>query len=534
MFSKNIIVGVSVSPETGLEIAQVDYLTGTVLKYGRKTVDYNIVKREIADLDLFKETLQDLLEEMDIQKGTELVLNLPTVAMKVTDYPAALEETQVESAIEEELYENPYLKNFDPAYSSAVVNSSLQFKKVAYTALNKSMLIELLMSIKEMGYKIRTVDTSINSILRSLIYTDRVNTEPDTSWVLMVVDNSTCRIMQMLGRNYVDYYEEKISIGEVLSDAENYATVISAADPILRNLPSKYLCIVSRTNVISAEVLANKISYSAPITYQEANCYLKEPLLKLSNLVEEEYTKSITLEVIGAAIYPDFAKTSYINFNLFNKTLGDIYLMEQPPTIMGGTVVLTNPLLAVVFFVIAAVLIFILISTLGWFAVQNNGMRQNINDMNREIESINSYIERHKDISAETFDEGDEIRIGVQHNKNVYSYYTIVGTEIPQKLWLTYLKLGEKTTIEGQADNLESVYAFFRSLKDYNPGSDLVLQRLGLATKGAREINDISSDSVLTSLDADFYQFRISNEPEKSSGKGGSKANNLPELEVIN
>ena len=514
MFKKSVVVGVSISPEMGLEIAQVDYATGTVIKYGRKSVDYNIVKREIADLDLFKETLQDLLEEMAIPKGTELVINMPTVVFKIADYPGALEPIQVESAIEEELYDNPYLKNYEPCYSYSVVNSTLQFNKIAYTALNKSSLIELILSIKEMGYKVNAIDTSVNSVLHSLIYLDRINSDPDTNWVLLLIDNSCCRIMSMQGRNYVDAFEEKISIGEVLSDAENYATVIAAVEPILKNLPSKYLCVVSKTNVISAEVISNKITYSAPIIYQEANYYLKEPLLHMSDLVDAEYTKSISLDVIGASIYKEFSQISYINFNLFNKTLGEIYLMEQPPTILNGKIVLTNNFLLFVGAIITAFLVFILISTWSWFSIQQASMNNEISKMETEISKIDQFIKAHPEFSGEVFDEGAEIRKGLVHNKNVYSYYTIVGTEIPQKLWLTYLKLGGKTTIEGQADNLESVYAFFRSLKDYNPSSDITLQNLALATAGPKELNDIDSDSVLTTLDADFYEFKISNDDE--------------------
>ena len=137
------------------------------------------------------------------------------------------------------------------------------------------------------------------------------------------------------------------------------------------------------------------------------------------------------------------------------------------------------------------------------------------------------------------FDDGDEIRTGLEHNKGVYSYYTIVGTEIPKKLWLTHLKLGEKTTIEGQADNLESVYGFFRSIKDYNPESAIKLQKLGLASKSKVDITDdnadFDTDSILTSMNADFYEFKISDEPEVSKDQlknGGANAG-LPELETI-
>ena len=528
MFKKSTVIGVSVSPEVGLEVAQIDYSSGTVLKYGRKPVDYSAVKREIADLDLFKESLQDLLEELEIPKGSELVLSLPTVTFKVTDFPSALEPVQVESAIEEDLYENPYLQNYEPCYSYSLVNSTLQFNKYAYTAVQKQTVIELILSIKDMGYKVSAIDTSVDAALKSLIYLDRINSEPDTNWVLLTVDNGCCRISSMLGKKYIDAFEEKISIGEVLSDAENYATVISAIEPILKNLPSKYLCVVSKTNIISAEVLANKISYSAPIIYQEANTFLKEPLLNISSLVDEKYATGISLDVIGAAIYNDYKQNTTVLFNLFNKTLGDIYFMEQPPTIMNGKIVLSNGLLIFAGSIILAVIVLLIILISGFFIVQNTKMNSEISQTESEIQKIDLFLEKNKGISAETFDEGDEIKLGLQHNKNIYSYYTIVGTEIPQKLWLTHLNLGNKTTIEGQADNIESIYAFYRNIKDYNPSSDISLQELGLATASNRGLNDddLDAESILTSLDADFYKFRISNDTAQPAAKDDDNSNN--------
>ena len=555
MFKKSTVIGVSVTPEMGLEVAQIDYSTGTVEKYGRKSIDYNVVKREVADLDLFKDSLQDLLEEMAIPKGTELVICMPTVAMKVGDYPAALESIQMESAIEEDLYENPYLKNYEPCYGYQIIDSTLQFRKVAYSALQKSIMIELVMSIKEMGYKVRAIDTSASSVLNALIYLDRVNTDPDTNWVLLTIDNSCCRVMSMLGKKCIDVMEEKISIGEVLSDAENYATAISAIEQLLNNLPSKYLCIVSKTNVISAEVISNKISYSAPIVYQEANCYQKEQFLNYSQLVDVEYAKTMTLDVIGAAIYADYARSNN-TFNLFNKSMGEVFLIDQPLSLFNGKVVLSNGFLLLLGLIVLAIFVVVDITIVGWFTVQNNNLQSDIDDIKAKIAKTDAFLEEYKNISADAFDEGDEIRIGLQHNKNVFSYYTIVGKEIPQKLWLTRLKLGEKTTIEGQADNIESVYSFFRSIKDYNPKADIVLQKLGLATMGPRELSDVDSESVLTTLNADFYEFRISNdvfkdEEEESSDNSkksknkkakkntnqtnnSTKASELPDLELIN
>lgn len=554
LLKKSSIVGVSVTPEVGLEVAQIDFATQTVLKYGIRQLEYDASRREIADLDLFKEALQDLFFELQIPKGTEVVLNIPTVAFKTNDYPAALDEAQISNAIEEELADHYIFKTVEPAVSAVrLPNASMQFYKIAYTAAQKQMLIEIALGIKDMGYKLVGIDTSVNSVLNALMYKQRVDVSID-SWVLLIVDSYCCTIITMNGKNYVDTYEERISIGQVLDDAENYSTVVGTVTPILKNLPSKYLCVVSKTNIISAEVLASKLSYTAPIIHQEANCFSKEAFLELGPEVDEKFANIVSLDIIGAAIYKDFEQYSDAHFNLFNKSLGDIYTSEQPPEIMlgGRTIVFTPQLLIFAFIVVAIVIILLTVGALLYYANLISTQQNKMAELNQKVQEINQFLKDNENVSSDLFDEGDEIRLGLAHNKNIYSYYTIVGTEIPKKLWLTHLKLSDKTTIEGQADNLESVYAFFRSIKDYNPNSDIKLQKLGLASKTSftpieenvengdnTNSQEFDTDSILTSLNADFYEFIISD--DKNAGKSQAKQgtentdnNGLPGLEPIN
>lgn len=554
LLKKSSIVGVSVTPEVGLEVAQIDFATQTVLKYGIRQLEYDASRREIADLDLFKEALQDLFFELQIPKGTEVVLNIPTVAFKTNDYPAALDEAQISNAIEEELADHYIFKTVEPAVSAVrLPNASMQFYKIAYTAAQKQMLIEIALGIKDMGYKLVGIDTSVNSVLNALMYKQRVDVSID-SWVLLIVDSYCCTIITMNGKNYVDTYEERISIGQVLDDAENYSTVVGTVTPILKNLPSKYLCVVSKTNIISAEVLASKLSYTAPIIHQEANCFSKEAFLELGPEVDEKFANIVSLDIIGAAIYKDFEQYSDAHFNLFNKSLGVIYTSEQPPEIMlgGRTIVFTPQLLIFAFIVVAIVIILPTVGALLYYANLISTQQNKMAELNQKVQEINQFLKDNENVSSDLFDEGDEIRLGLAHNKNIYSYYTIVGTEIPKKLWLTHLKLSDKTTIEGQADNLESVYAFFRSIKDYNPNSDIKLQKLGLASKTSftpieenvengdnTNSQEFDTDSILTSLNADFYEFIISD--DKNAGKSQAKQgtentdnNGLPGLEPIN
>ena len=545
LFKKSVIVGVSVTPEVGLEVAQIDFATQTVLKYGVRPLEYDINRREIADMDIFKESLQDLFIDLQIPKGANIILNIPTVSFKVNDFPAALDEEQITNALDEELAENPFFKESEPGISAVQLpNSTIQFNKIAYIAAQKNVLVEIAMLIKDLGYKLYAVDESINSVLRALIIKERVNAEPNVSWVMLIVESFCCRVVPMNGRNFVDAYEEKISIGAVLGDAENYSTVINAVTPLLKNLPSKYLCVVSKTNIISAEVLASKLTYSAPIIHQEANSFSKEAFMEVGPGVDEALAATISLDIIGTALYKDFEALTTVNFNLFNKTLGDIYLQEQPPELhlAGRTIVLSNQNLLVALILVALVVLIPSIAGYIYLATNISILNNEKEKLEREISDIEKFLKENNAISTSMFDEGFEIKMGLTHNKNIYSYYTIVGTEIPKKLWLTHLKLSDKTTIEGQADNLESVYAFFRSVKDYNPDSQIKLQKLGLASSAKIQTLDenaeFDTDSILTSLNADFYEFRISDEPEVSKNDLKKDDNNadsgaLPDIEDI-
>ena len=537
LFKKNIVVGVSVTPEIGLEAAQIDFVSKKVLKYGFRQLAYDNNRKEIADLDIFKEALQDLLTELQIPKGAEIVLNFPAITFKVKDYPASLNEEQILNAISEELLEHPIFGNEEPVVDAAQLpNSTIQFNKIAYTALQKTSLIEIAMQIKDLGYKLSVVDTSVNTTLNALIYKERVDVNPSSSWVLLLVDSGYCRIIPMQGRNYVDCVEEKISIGEVLGDAENYATVVGAVKPILRQFPSQYLCVVSKTNVISAEILAGQLEYNAPIIHQEANNYAKEPFLEVAPDIDENSANLISVDVIGAAINKEFSTFSNAHLNLFNSSLGDVYLLEQPPVVKFNSVSITLSLenmlkviivLAIIFAVVVGFVTAVLSNVIGKKHAQ-------ISELESKAANINKYLKENESVSAELFDEGDEIRMGLVRNKNIYTYYTIVGTEIPKKLWLTSLELGDNITIEGQADNLESIYSFFRNIKDYDPSSNVKLQKLGLASvssnlqeiamldeesdnnkkENVSEVDSFDTDSIITSMTADYYQFRISDKPE--------------------
>ena len=517
------IVGVSVTLERGLEVAVLDHKAGVIIKYAHADLVYDNARKQIADLDIFKETLGDVFAELEIKKGSKISLSIPSTEFKISDYPASLEEDQLQNVIEEELTGVPLFQGEEPCFDAALLpNSTMQFNKIVYGASSKSMLIEVAMQLQEMGYDLVSIDCSVNSTINSLIYTQKIGMSDDFSWVLLLIEEGCCRIIPMLGHNYIDYFEEKIAIGEVLGDAENYKTVIETVTPLLKNLPSSCLYVVSKTDVISAEALASQITYNSQIVHLEANNFARElPIDVAPDAIID--AKIISYDVIGAAAYSIIKPKTSTMLNLFNASLGDVYNDKQPLSIrIGGSVfVLSVQNMAILSSIIGGILLVTIIIALIFLTGIINKQNEQLDEMTTQINAIDQKLAQNKNISTSLFDEGDEIKIGLGHNKNVYSYYTIVGTEIPQKLWLTSLKLGSHTTIEGQADNLQSIYSFFRNIKDYDPSSKIQLQKLGLASKAKtsplNEAEDFDTASILTSLNADFYEFRISDAPEENN-----------------
>lgn len=545
-FNNKTIVGVSVTPGIGIEAALVDYNRRLLLNYVSKPFVFDSKLQGNFDLDIFKETLYDALIEIGAPVGSEIVLNLPSCIFNVRDWPASIDKAQLGGNVEDDIFDNPMFKDSadDPIYSYCILpNSTIQFNKIVYTAAPKNIVLEIALQIRDLKYKLVAIDTSVNSTLNALIYAGRVDVSPNVNWVMVQVDNNFCRVISMQGRTYVDCIEESISIGDVLGDAENYGAVLNAINPILNNTPSSLLYVISKTDVISAEVLASKLSYKAQIVHQEVNKYNKTPFIDLAFDLDPAKLSQVSLDVIGAAIKKPFGTNSTAQLNLFNQLLGDVYLSQTPPTFMGIELSIENMLK---YGIVVALLILAITLTTSYFLNKEKDAKQaKINELTTDIAKINKFLKDHEDVSSNQFSEFDEIRMGISNNKNIYSYYTIVGTEIPRKLWLTSLNLGDQeVTIEGQADNLESVYGFFRSIKDYNPSSPIKLQKLGLAGKqniaGYSEISgdDFDTESVLTSLNADFYEFIISDKAivnkSNKQNKGNTKSNNaLPDLEPL-
>ena len=91
--TKKVNVGISVSPNVGVEMMVVDAQQHKIMKYAHRPLAYNSSTREIEDYGEFKQALQDLFNELRITpKDSNVILNMPSVCFGHTFLPTVLDD----------------------------------------------------------------------------------------------------------------------------------------------------------------------------------------------------------------------------------------------------------------------------------------------------------------------------------------------------------------------------------------------------------------------------------------------------------
>ena len=325
MAKKNIFA-VAVTPDRGLEVAEMNPLTGAIVNYTQRDLETVTIRNVIPDMDVFKELLTDCLITIGAPKGSSLILTLPTVSMGIGNYMTSQTDASIVQLIASDLIEKELIfRDNDPLVATTGLSVSIQSKIVAYNAAVYSVIQELSRIVVELGYKVEAIDNSVASVFRALIHTGKVQTQQDATWLMLLVDSAAARLIKLDGDRLSEYKEEQIMFD--YSDATgNCDMVASAMQSYLQQMPTKYLYIVSRTDNVSAEMLAGKLTYGSPIIFLEANSFAKDSFIEAPELPSGT-DKLISLDLIGACMYDE----ALIHFNMFNEELGDVYWAQQPP-----------------------------------------------------------------------------------------------------------------------------------------------------------------------------------------------------------
>lgn len=514
--STKITIGVSVSPNVGLEMVEIDRFAGTITKYGCKPLDYNHSSREIADYSQFQMSLEELFDELEIPTKSNIILCLPNVHFGMISLPLLLTDDAVSNAIISDVEQSYIFKRQEPAISwkEVVSVNDTENRTIVYSAIQQSAIDEILQVCSGIGCTIAAIETSYTPLLRALSYTNiaKEQMKEGTTWNLMLIGQNSYSIFSMLDKRIIEYYEEPLALKSFVDD-EIYNAIMTSALLTLAGLPANHMLVVSETDLVSAEILAMKMSNDSHIDFLECNKFAQNEILPVNISILPELATQITPEAIGAVVYPFYEFPLKLNLTedidialggdtefLPKITMGNLEIELTPDFIKKSLVILAVSIL---------IPLLILFIWLGSVFIPKEQAK--LDELNTKTQQINTEIEKYKQAEKnESFDLSGTIEKIITQNKTKLGYYSAMGISIPNNLWVTYYATNEsgKVDIKGRSNNVENVYTFYKSIKQLINNSDIRLYRLEIT---AESLDDIIANS---STSPKHYAFEITNMSE--------------------
>lgn len=527
-----ITVGVSISPGLGLEMVEIDRNTKMVSKYGFRPLEYNYSTREIMDYGQFQFALTELFDELRIPRKSNITLNIPNVHFGTINLPLLLTDDAITNAIVSEVEQSYIFKRQEPVVSWVEASSNIdtESRALLYTAMQQSALDNFKSVCAEVGCNIVAIETSYSSFLKALYYADlaKEQMKDNITWNLMIVGQNHYSIFSLVGKKIIDYYEEPLALKSFVGD-EIYNAITSSAQLTLAGLPANYLYIASETDLVSAEVLAMKMPFEGKVIFLECNKYTQNELMSVNLNVLPNIAVKITPEAVGIGVYQfcDYP----LKFNLTGEkdAISADVLDEGGPvqriTIGGVEVELTPEFVQRVVLVIGA--IFIIPLALLAFAITGfvSAEQSKLTAIETKITQANEEVKKYSG-DGTVFDQNLTIEKISSQNRTEIFYYSALRSSVPSKLWITYYMTdaNKKVDIKGRSSDVESVYAFYKNLKQLVTNSDVRLYKLEIVSDSLDDVVENFSDSPKS------YEFEITNmtsdelNPVATGDEGGKDA----------
>ena len=518
-------IGVSVSPNVGLEMILVDAGQNKVVKYAQRQLGYNNSIREIEDYNEFKRSLQDLFNELNINPAeANVVLNLPSVCFGHTFLPTVLDDEAIRTALTSEIEQNYLFKKNNPSVSWIEVkeNNSTGKRYILYSAIQESVLDRIKQIFLDLGATLIAVENTYSSLMKTLEFTELSKdfAMSQGSWNILLVSQNSFAVFSMLGNSIIEYNEEPLAIKSFNND-EVYVAISQAASAVLDKYPTDKLIIISESDEVSAEILAIQLKHPGDVVFLECNQYSKQPIMEVDFNVLPHYVKLITPEAIGAAIYKNKDFAIKLNF-LDDKDIKTVDTID----VFGFA--LTKDQLTLYTCIIAALIwgISFLISTsIGMYLSNLESKRSTLEQEITAQETELANLQR-KDGVINIYAAAKDI------DKSMVSkvtYFDSIGADIPTKVWLTYFYADTKGAygIKGQTTSVDDVYLFFRNLKGHLPESDLILSKLSVDDNGGIIDIEKATNAVYTFelTNANFASVKVVDPNQPAANSSDNNAN---------
>ena len=509
---KNLYI--SVSPSAGLEVLEIDS-QGEIKSYAQAPLVYDETQRKIHDYGEFKLALQELFSARNINPARASIhLNMPLVWFGYKDaLPLMLNDNAITQVVLGELEQSFIFKREEPipVWFDDFQSTNSDSRSVFYSAIQAGVIGELKAVFASFNATLTSVTCSLTSTLKGLCSTGvaaKYMGDDSCSWYLMIINNNGYQMFSMLGKRLVEYFDEPIPIRS-FEQEEVYSEIENPLQLALMGVPAQALVIVSESDLVSAEILAEKCKMLEEVVPLENNVFKKNPIAEMSLNVFAEDQMKVSLNAFGLikrdellpeGLRIDFLsnKKSLSNDESFNINFGNSEYVLTPPK---ATV------LAIIFLIIVAIIMGV---PYLFFNQAITSYSQKKEQIENDIRALEEEEAKYKDSSENSsFNPSTEIEKVLKNNRTKIMNYTSIGESIPENLYITYFMTGGDGMIDvrGCASSVEDVYVFFKNLKESLADSSLRLSKLDLIETN---IDDFIINTT-SALDDSPYIFEITN-----------------------
>ena len=508
------IIGISVTPNIGVEVIQTDRKSNQVIKYGRRFIEYNFSTREIQDYGAFKSAVIDLFNELDINAKSNVFLTLPNVHFDFMNLPLILPDDGINTAIASKAEESYIFKRVEPvsAWLDVNVNTNTETRHIIYSSFQKTAIDEIKDVFADIGSNLVGIESAYSAILRGIYFSNLCSQEiaENYSWNVLLINTNSYAIFSLVGARLVDYQEVPLAI-KSFSYEEAYQAITTSVSQILPNYPAKKLLIVSQADDICAEVLKTQIIFDEKIETIDCNKYAKKPFVDVVPEITSKEASSITLSAIGAA---NCQMSDFLVLNILGKGAAAQQTLYATFMFMDKEILVTPDLIRGVSYVLSGIIALIIVALVGFSMLVSNMSAKELQQIKSRTTSIESEI---KTLSSQDgfADINSIINNIIYANKQAISFYDSLASDIPANVWLTYYynQDSSKVAVEGISTTINDIYGYYKSLKVLSPQSSIKLNKLQVVTGPLDEINlDINDNQKI-------FNFEIANVASPKSQK---------------
>ena len=525
-------VGISVSTNNLIEMICVDNIKHTIVKYASREVRYNNAIREIVDDQEFINAVIEMFKELGLQPSLcNVVLIMPNVHFAFGKVSLLIPDDQIANTLLYEVEQLYLFKRYEPviAWSSVDTNANEEDRKVIFSAIQDAVLNNLRSIFREIGANLVAVETSNAALLRGIFYSKIIEQEISSNADLNIlsITSNTFSIYCLQGSKLIDYYEEPLAIKSFTND-EVYIAIASAADRALENYPTRNLLIISETDEVNSELLAEKLNFNGAVKYLDRNKYANNCFLPADQSVLQNCLPYISLEVVGAASY--FADGTALKLNYISGDEPDGVIIPIP--FLGTEIEVNINMIRIFVGAIAIILLVILLLVGLIFKGTNARINKQIDSLSKEEQELSQKLSEHAVApdAASIYTIGQEI---YSNNKDEVALFDGVATEIPKQVWLEYLKINSdgEVYIKGKSVGSQNIYSFFKGLKRVN--QNIYISKLELDFNNMGSLNDnIQTENTIFSFEIDSSKNKQQAAPEEQTAPDAAgqpqQQNNMP------